>query len=185
MRRLSKPEKSPAGRIAASPTFWIWLNSLSVSSARSGVLVYVLTMAVQFFGSEFIVWEGLPAFRELVLAPGQQPASTPYDGNLMFLVLLLMQAVYWYRLFRVTIPVKGGRPVLSHLFLFLGRLNFIFASALFSIVLFRHLPELGRGVDILLLARRGILMAMSLFALFCFTLELERLGEAMSRTTQR
>jgi hypothetical protein len=69
--------------------------------------------------------------------------------------------------------------VLSHLFLFLGRLNFIFGSALFAVVVFRHVPELDPGTDILLMARRGIVLVISLCALFCFTLELERLGMAL------
>ncbi len=152
---------------------------ISRSSAGLDVLTYVLLMAVQLFGSDFIVWKGLPAFRELVLAPGQQPATTPYDDNLTLPIILLMQAVYWYRLLKVAIPFTGRRLILSHLFLFLGRLNFIFGSALFSIVLFRHLPELGPDTDLVLMARRRVLMVITLFALFCFTLELERLGEAL------
>jgi hypothetical protein len=68
---------------------------------------------------------------------------------------------------------------LSHIFLFLGRLNFIFGSALFAIVIFRHVPQLGSDTDLLLMLRRGIILIISLFALFCFTLELERLGAAL------
>jgi hypothetical protein len=143
---------------------------------------YLLLLALQLLGSDFIVWKGLPAFRQLVLAPGEQPANGPYDDNTIFAVLLVMQGAYWYRLFRIGIPFKSPRPFLSHMLLFLGRLNFIFGSALFSIVLFRHLPELGPETNLMLLARRGILMVVSLFALFCFTLELERLGTALSET---
>jgi hypothetical protein len=146
---------------------------------RLRIVTYLLLFAIQMFGSDFIVWKGLPAFRQLVLSPGEQPASTAYDGNTVLAVLFAMQAAYWYRLLRVAIPFRGPSLALSHLFLFLGRLNFIFGSALFSIVLFRHVPELGSGIDILLMARRGVVLAISLFALFCFTLELERLGMAL------
>ena len=89
-----------------------------------------------------------------------------------------MQAAYWYRLRRVPVPLPN--LVLSHTFLFLGRLTFIFGSSLFSIVLFRHLPALGQDVDISLAARRGVLLVLSLIALFCTTLELERLGRAFA-----
>jgi hypothetical protein len=41
------------------------------------------------------------------------------------------------------------------LLLFLGRLSFIFGSALFSVAVFMHLPELGRATDIVLAAWRG------------------------------
>jgi hypothetical protein len=146
---------------------------------RLRMVTYPLLFAVQMFGSDFIVWQDLPAFRQLVLSPGEQPESTPYDGSTVLAVLFAMQAAYWYRLLRVAIPFRGQSLVLSHLFLFLGRLNFIFGSALFSIVLFRHVPELGSGIDILLMARRGVVLVISLFALFCFTLELERLGVAL------
>jgi hypothetical protein len=68
--------------------------------------------------------------------------------------------------------------ILQHVFLFLGRLSFIFGSALFAVVVFRHLPELDRDIDIPLAARRGILSVACLFALFCTSLEVERLGQA-------
>jgi hypothetical protein len=155
---------------------------LKSDSERLRVVIYLLLLATQMFGSTFIVWKGLPAFRQLLLHPGDQAAGTPYDGNAVFAVLFAMQAAYWYRLLRVAIPFRGSSVFLSHLFLFLGRLNFIFGSALFSIVIFRHLPELGHDFDPLVIARRGILLVISLFALFCFTLELERLGAALGPT---
>jgi hypothetical protein len=99
---------------------------------RLRVVTYLLLFAVQMFGSDFIVWQDLPAFRQLVLSPGEQPASTPYDGNTVLAVLFAMQAAYWYRLQRVASPFRGPSLALSHLFLFLGRLNFIFGSALYS-----------------------------------------------------
>jgi hypothetical protein len=58
-----------------------------------------------------------------VLSPGEQLASTPYDGNTVVAVLFAMQGAYWYRLLRVAIPFRGPSLALSHLFLFLGRLN--------------------------------------------------------------
>jgi hypothetical protein len=39
-------------------------------------------------------------------------------------------------------------------------------------------PELGPDADLLLMVRRGTVLIISLFALFCFTLELERLDMA-------
>jgi hypothetical protein len=156
--------------------------NLMSRNERLSIVTYLLLFAIQMFGSDFIVWKGLPAFRQLVLSPGEQLANTPYDGNTVVAVLFVMQGAYWYRLLRVAIPFRGPSLAFSHLFLFLGRLNFIFGSALFSIVIFRHVPELGPGVDILLMARRGVVLVISLFALFCFTLELERLGMALGET---
>jgi hypothetical protein len=73
---------------------------------------------------------------------------------------------FWVRLLRIPIPFRRSNLFLNHLFLFLGRLSFIFGSALFSVVVFRHLPELGRDTDFLLLARRGFIFFGCLFALF-------------------
>jgi len=155
---------------------------LESGNKQSRLAIYLLLLVIQMFGSDFIVWQSLPAFRELVLSPGEQMANTPYDGSTVVAVIFAMQGAYWYRLLRVAIPFRGPSLVLTHLFLFLGRLNFIFGSALFAIVVFRHVPELGPGTDVLLMARRGVVLVFSLFALFCFTLELERLGTALGET---
>jgi hypothetical protein len=61
-----------------------------------------------------------------------------------------------------------------------GSPQVIFGSALFSVVVFRHLPELGRDTDFVLMARRGFLFVGCLFALFCTSLEVERLGQAFA-----
>jgi hypothetical protein len=89
-----------------------------------------------------------------------------------------MQISFWCRVLHVPMPLRQPNVVLNHVFLFLGRLSFIFGSALFSVVVFRHLPELGRDTDVLLMAGRGIILVGNLFALFCASLEVERLGQA-------
>ena len=89
-----------------------------------------------------------------------------------------MQLAFWCRLLYVPIPFRRPNIVLSLVLLFLGRLSFIFGSALFSVAVFRHLLELGRQTDIALAAWRGILLMACLFALFCVSLEVERLGQA-------
>ena len=75
--------------------------------------------------------------------------------------------------------------VLSHGFLFLGRLSFIFGGALFAVVFFRHLPALEDDADVLLVTGRGLLLGGALFALFCLTLEMERLGHAFEDSQQK
>jgi hypothetical protein len=85
------------------------------------IVFYLLLSAIQMFGSDFVVWKALPAFRELALNPGEQLPNTPYDGYSVIPVLLLMQAAYWRRLKRVVIPFRGQRLILSHVFLLLGR----------------------------------------------------------------
>jgi hypothetical protein len=93
-------------------------------------------------------------------------------------VVVVMQTAFWYRLRHVPIPFRHPNAILSHLLLFLARVGFIFGSALFSVAVFRHLPELGGDTDVLLVASRGVILVASLFALFCASLEIERLGRA-------
>lgn len=140
--------------------------------------LYLLLLAIQIFGGITFVWQQLPEFKQVAVSPGEQ---LPYDifSDLTAVgILCAMQISFWYRLRYVPIPFRRPNMILNHVFLYLGRISFIFGSALFSIVVFRHLPELGRDTDILLAARRGIILVGCLFALFCTSLEVERLGQA-------
>jgi hypothetical protein len=148
-------------------------------SGRRRVIAYISLLAVQIIGALVFVWKELPSFNQLLVNPGQQLPFLPYDDLTTAGVLLVMQIAYWYRLRHVPIPFQGPNLILSHVFLFLGRLSFIFGGALFSVVFFRHLPALDNDADVMLMAVRGVLLTGSLFALFCLTLEVERLGHAL------
>ncbi|MBB2753301.1 UNVERIFIED_ORG: hypothetical protein GGI57_004011 [Rhizobium aethiopicum] len=91
----------------------------------------------------------------------------------------LVQGPYCYRVFKVPVPVRDTHVVLGQLVLFVSRLAFIIASALFSLVLFRHLPEIDFGRNGSGFVWRGLLLLAVLFSVFCFTTELERLGLAL------
>jgi hypothetical protein len=93
--------------------------------------------------------------------------------------IALVQTAYWYQVFNVILPVRTKRVVVGHLLLFASRLGFIVASALFSIVLFQHLPEIDFVQNWSSFLWRGLLLLAVLFSLFCFTTELERLGSTM------
>ncbi len=125
--------------------------------------------------------EQLPQFRQIAVNPGQQLAHDTFSDLMTVGVLLVMQISFWSRLLYIPIPLRRPNMILNHVFLFLGRLSFIFGSALFAVVVFRHLPELGRETDVFLAARRGIILVGCLFALFCTSLEVERLGQAFER----
>jgi hypothetical protein len=142
--------------------------------------LYLLLLAIQIAGALVFVWQQLPEFRQVVTSPGEQLPKDASSDLMMAAVLLVMQAAFWVRLLRIPIPFRRPNVFLNHLFLFFGRLSFIFGSALFSVIVFRHLPELGRETDFLLMARRGFLFVGCLFALFCTSLEVERLGQAFA-----
>jgi hypothetical protein len=173
----SSPQQGQRGSTRSGNRISSWLTE------RVGA-VYLLLLTVQITGVLFIVWNGLPVFRHLVAHPGEQLPYTPYLNPATIVMVVAMQAAYWYRLRCVPIPSRRSNAILSHLLLFLGRLTFIFGGSLFAVVFFRHLPEIDQGADTWLMLRRGLQLAASLFALFCATLELERLGRAVGSSQQ-
>jgi heme/copper-type cytochrome/quinol oxidase subunit 3 len=151
---------------------------MKTSSDRPNAKLYSLLLAIQVVGGVTFVCQQLPEFRQIAANPGQQLPRDPLADLMTVGIFVVMQIAFWYRLRRVPIPFRYQNAVLSHLLLFLGRLSFIFGSALFSVAVFRHLPQLGRDTDPLLAISRGAILIASLFALFCASLEVERLGQA-------
>jgi hypothetical protein len=140
--------------------------------------LYLLLLTIQIVGAISFVWLQLPEFNQVLVNPGEQLPKDSASDLLIAGIFVVMQLAFWIRLLRIPIPFRRSNVVLNHVFLFLGRLSFIFGSALFSVVVFRHLPELGRETDIRLMVLRGIMFVGCLFALFCTSLEVERLGQA-------
>jgi hypothetical protein len=124
-----------------------------------------------------------PSFKQLALNPGRQIPDIPLDDLATAGILLVMQGA-WYRQLCIPIPFHGPKIISHHVLLCLARLSFIFGAAVFSVVFFRQLPGLGLDADIILLARSGLLLIVSLFALFCFTFELERVANAFGNNRQ-
>jgi hypothetical protein len=140
--------------------------------------VYWLLLAIQIFGAISFVWQELPEFGQIVVNPGEQLPKNTKSDLIVAGIFFVMQISFWIRVRSVPIPFRRPNMFLSYVFLFLGRLSFIFGSALFSVVVFRHVPELGRQADMLLVVLRGVIFVGCLFALFCTSLEVERLGQA-------
>jgi len=145
---------------------------------QSKKATYFVLLTVQVFGALVFILLELPEFRQIVLTPGEQlPNDVRFDLVIVG-IFAAMQIAFWYRLLHVPIPTLRPNPLLCHVFLFLGRLSFIFGSALFSVVVFRHLPEMDHETDVFLAVRRGLIFVACLFALFCSSLEVEKLGHA-------
>ena len=140
--------------------------------------IYLLLLALQILGAITFIWQALPEFRQVAANPGQQLPRDGISDLTSVVILCVMQVSFWCRVLFIPIPFRQPQVVLNHVFLFLGRLSFIFGSALFGVAVFRHLPELDRNIDILLTIERGVILCGCLFALFCASLEVERLGQA-------
>jgi hypothetical protein len=140
--------------------------------------IYWLLLAIQIFGAISFVWQQLPEFGRVLDNPGEQLPKNTRADLMVAGIFFIMQIAFWIRVLRVPVPFRRPNIFLNYVFLFLGRLSFIFGSALFSVVVFRHLPGLDRQTDALLMVQRGALFVGCLFALFCTSLEVERLGQA-------
>jgi hypothetical protein len=160
---------------------------MTTSGEQPKTKLYLLLLGIQIFGVLAFIWQELPEFRQVAASPGDQLPRDNFSDLSDLLVLgvfCLMQISFWYRVQYIPIPFRRPNMFLNLMFLFLGRLSFIFGSALFSVVVFRHLPALDRGTDILLAGRRGMILVGCLFALFCTSLEVERLGQAFERQSK-
>jgi hypothetical protein len=140
---------------------------------------YLFLLAIQRFGAITFVWRGITRIQA---GSGQSGGATSKrrvfrscDRRCFIrhanLVLVPSAAN--------SNPVSAFEPIPESPASLSGpRLSFIFGSALFSVVIFRHLPELGRETDLLLMGQRGLIFVGCLFALFCTSLEVERLVQA-------
>jgi hypothetical protein len=151
---------------------------MKTNGERPKTIAYLLLLAIQIVGAIIFICQELPDFGQLLRHPGQQLPEDGYSDLVTVGIFCVMQISFWCRLLYVPIPFRRSNLFLNHFFLFLGRLSFIFGSALFVVVVFRHLPELGQETDVMLAAQRGMIFLGCLFALFCTSLEVERLGQA-------
>lgn len=138
---------------------------------------YLVLLLVQTLCAIVVLYNVRAAFRLLLDSLGTVIATSASSAVQIVLAALIGQACYWWRLRHVTIPAAYSGLVIGHLVSFAARIGFIFGGALFSLYYLRHVPELDLGY--LDLSWRGALLIAVIFALYCYTLELERLGNAM------
>ncbi|CAM5415569.1 hypothetical protein AFEL58S_02261 [Afipia felis] len=98
--------------------------------------------------------------------------------------LCVCQATYWYRLKNVRIP-EWRSVALGHFFGFAGRLSFVFGGALFSLFFLRHAPQVRLNENAIVLLPRIAMLLASLFSLYCYSLELERLANTLQFSAGR
>lgn len=135
-----------------------------------------LLLAGQSFGSGALYWHMLPIYRLLlegVVSPGV-PATTLLWG---LGAVLLVQACYWTRLRSLPAWATPDWPLTGHVLIFAGRLSFTLAGGTFSTVFLVRFDQVHFAPG------RGALLLAVLFSMFCFTQELERLGQAFLRAT--
>ena len=135
--------------------------------------LYVLLVSAQTLGEIAILSAAIPVYRRLVNGEVYGPGGPPIEVAVPLLVGVgIIQAAYWTRRIRLPELPLGKHIVLGHLVLFLGRLNFLLVSGLFALAFIVR-------YDVVHFSPTNLALFFAvLFSVFCYTLELERLGRA-------
>jgi hypothetical protein len=113
----------------------------------------------------------VPHYREILADPS---SLDPRPETLVWSLsaIALIQVGYWIRYrVRPLLPQFANDP-LGHILLFLDRMGFVLATSIFGFAFITKNPGFQMP------AFRYVVLFVGLFSLFCYTLELERLGRA-------
>jgi hypothetical protein len=133
---------------------------------------YFFLFAMQTVGAAVLLWYTVPLFRRVLLDPG---SHVPRPENLVWSLsaIALTQAGFWIR-HRLRSPIPQLRNALvGYIVLFVERMSFVLATSIFGFVFIVRRPELFVPTS------RYFVLIVGLFALFCYTQELEQLGRAL------
>ena len=141
--------------------------------------IYLGLLAIQTAAATFLFWLIFPLFSQMITQLGEPQQVSLLVQIEIVLGTLILHCAYWarYRWIAITTPFRS--PILGHLLQFAGRTSFFFGGALFSAVFFRHVPALAALPTLDQALFKGFMVFWVLFALFCYSLELDRLGKAI------
>jgi hypothetical protein len=132
---------------------------------------YLFLFAIQTIGAVILFWFAVPLVRQVLLDPSSHVVR---PENLVWLLsaITLMQAGYWIR-HRLRPPLPQLRNALvGYIVLFVARMSFVLATSVFGFVFIVRRPEFQLPTS------RYFVLIIGLFAVFCYTQELEQLGRA-------
>ena len=134
---------------------------------------YFFLFTMQTIGAAILFWYTVPLFRQVLLDPGGHVAR-PENLVWSLSAITLMQAGYWVRhRLRLPAPQLFRNALVGYIVLFVARMSFVLATAVFGFVFIVRRPEFQ------IPASRYLVLIIGLFALFCYTQELEQLGRAL------
>ncbi|WP_454001150.1 hypothetical protein [Afipia felis] len=152
--------------------------------ARSSARLYLICLALQSAAAFALLAAIGRIFRILIDGLGVLHAMPSMELVSLIGTLCVCQATYWYRLKNVRIP-EWRSVALGHFFGFAGRLSFVFGGALFSLFFLRHAPQVRLNENAIVLLPRIAMLLASLFSLYCYSLELERLANTLQFSAGR
>jgi hypothetical protein len=151
----------------------------------TSAIAYAVLLAAQTVLASLVFMIVIPIFREMISHLGETLDIDAHTFVLIIGAAVVLQCFYWIRFCWVPIVAPFQSVIAEHVLLFVSRASFFFGGALFSMVFFRHVPSLTSFPPFAELCVKLVCLFGSLFALFCYSLELERLARAMSRTDRR
>ena len=136
-----------------------------------------MLFGLQTIGALIILRYALPLYRAVVADPAAHRARV---SPLIWAsaAIILMQAGFWIR-HRLQPPLpQFHNALIGYVILFLGRMSFLLATAIFGFVFIVRRPEFHIPVSRYLLTLAGM------FSYFCYTQEVERLAKNLIETAQ-
>lgn len=146
-------------------------------------LIYLALLLAQTAGAVLLFVLTFPIFRAVMSEIGRPQEPGIRAIGTILLTAATMQGLYWWRFHKVPVRVPFRSTVASHIAFFAARASFFFGGAVFSLFFFRHLPELPEMPPPVQALAKGLAVFAVLFALFCYSLELERLARALEKPT--
>lgn len=148
-------------------------------------LLYGLTLAVQTVSAILLFWAIFPNFHRLFSSLGEPQYLDRWTQFTVLLGVLMLQGAYWIRLRSLPVVAPIHNAICGHVVLFASRISFFFGGALFSTIFFRHVPDLDALPPVGQSVVKVAVVLTILFSLFCYSLELERLGKAIEGTKEK
>ncbi|UJW77209.1 hypothetical protein [Rhizobium sp. SL42] len=140
--------------------------------------VYAVLFAGQTAAATALFWIVFPWFHQVITHIGEKHELRLSQHVAIIACAALLHGFYWTRLRWVPVVAPCQNVVLAHLCSFCSRVSFFFGGALFSTLFFRHLPELDALPSFGRLVLGVIEILTVLFALFCYSQDLDRLAKA-------
>jgi hypothetical protein len=102
---------------------------------------YFCLFAMQTIGAAILFWYAVPLFRQVLLDPGGHVAR-PENLVWSLSAITLMQAGYWIRhRLRLPLPQLLRNALVGYVVLFVARMSFVLATAVFGFVFIVRRPE--------------------------------------------
>ncbi|WP_426129492.1 hypothetical protein [Pararhizobium sp. PWRC1-1] len=150
---------------------------------RSSGWAYATLLAGQTAAASALFVIVFPLFRQVVTHLGERQELDFSQQVLIIIFASVLHGLYWVRFKWVAVVAPFHNIFAAHLCSFASRVSFFFGGALFSVLFFRHLPEIDALMPVGQTFIRTVYVLMVLFGLFCYSQELDRLAKAIEDPT--